>query len=347
MNKILDVKNLNVSFSNDRGKCYALSGIDFSLYRGETLAIVGESGCGKSVTAKAIMRLLDPSTSEISASRLFLDDLDLNALSESQMRKVRGNLISMIFQDPMTSLNPTMRIGEQIIEGYLTHNKLASRRDAMEHALELLKLVKIPDPKVRLRQYPYELSGGMRQRVIIAMALSTNPKVIIADEPTTALDVTIQAQILSLLKEIQKQLNMSLIFITHDLSIVANIADRILVMYAGQIVEEAKVHEAFYYPSHPYTQLLLRSIPRLDMDKDTHLLPIEGAPPNLMQPCQGCRFFNRCPHAMNICKTESPPLFAMPNDQASKCWLHDQRAKGFHNERKKAVTKSRESLSAL
>ncbi|MBI5274689.1 MAG: ABC transporter ATP-binding protein [Chlamydiales bacterium] len=347
MSKILDIKNLKVEFPTDYGTVYAVRGIDFSLYEGESLAIVGESGCGKSVTVKALMRLLDPSVCNITASSIYLDDLDLMQLSENQMRDVRGNLISMIFQDPMTSLNPTMKIGDQIMEGYRLHYPLVTKKQATTRVLELLHLVKIPDPEMRMCQYPHHLSGGMRQRVCIAMALVTNPKIIIADEPTTALDVTIQVQILQLLKEIQKKMNMSFIFITHDLSVVANFADRILVMYAGEIVEEAKKNELFKTPSHPYTKLLLRSIPRIDRSKEQQLQPIEGSPPNLMYQQKGCAFFDRCPYAMNICNTKAPPMFALPNDQASLCWLHDKRAKGINHDNQATDPTSDRSLSTL
>lgn len=327
MNKILDVKNLAVTFHTDYGKIQAVRGASFSLQRGETLAIVGESGCGKSVTAKAILKLLDPESAKITADHILFEEHHLNLFSDREMRGIRGREISMVFQDPTTALNPTMKIGTQIAEGYLSHGKTSSKKEALAHALHLLHLVQVPNPELRLHQYPHELSGGMKQRVVIAIALSHHPKIIIADEPTTALDVTIQAQIMQLLKEIQRSLKMSIIFITHDLSLVANFADRILVMYAGQIVEESPCKSLFSKPFHPYTQQLLRSIPRLDQRRDEPLEPIKGSPPSALKLFKGCPFTSRCPSGMKICLEQSPPLFKNESQKAS-CWLHDPRAKG-------------------
>ncbi len=325
MNKILDVKNLAVTFHTDYGPIHALQGINFFINKGETLAIVGESGCGKSVTAKALMKLLDEELAIISADHILFDEYDLHSFSEKQMKSVRGSEIALIFQDPTTALNPTMKIGRQIAEGYLFHHQGVSKQEALDHALHLLHLVKIPDPSLRLHQYPHELSGGMKQRVMIAIALSNNPKIIIADEPTTALDVTIQAQIMQLLKEIQKKLGMSILFITHDLSLVANFADRILVMYAGKIVEESPRIPLFQNPYHPYTEQLLRSIPQINRNKSDRLQPIKGSPPNATKIFKGCPFAPRCPKTMNICKKDFPPLFRRKM-QKSYCWLHDPRA---------------------
>jgi len=327
MNKILDVKNLTVSFRTDYGWVQAVRGINFSLQKGETLAIVGESGCGKSVTAKALLKLLDPESTKITADHILFEEHHLNLFSDRDMRSIRGSEIAIVFQDPTTALNPTMKIGDQIAEGYLSHGKASSKKEALTHALHLLHLVKVPNPELRLHQYPHELSGGMKQRVVIAIALSHHPKIIIADEPTTALDVTIQAQIMQLLKEIQRSLKMSVIFITHDLSLVANFADRILVMYAGQIVEESPCKALFSTPFHPYTEQLLQSIPRLDQKREEPLQPIKGSPPSALKLFKGCPFASRCRNSMKICFEEPPPLFKNES-QKSSCWLHDPRAKG-------------------
>ncbi len=326
MNKILDVKNLAVTFHTDYGPIHALRGISFSIKRGETLAIVGESGSGKSVTAKSIIKLLDSDSAKITADHILYEAHNLATFSDKEMRFIRGNEIAMVFQDPTTALNPTMKIGHQIAEGYLSHHRGVSKNEAMERALHLLHLVKVPNPSLRLHQYPHELSGGMKQRAVIAMALSSHPKIIIADEPTTALDVTIQAQIMQLLKEIQKSMKMSILFITHDLSLVANFADRILVMYAGRIVEESPCVDLFESPSHPYTEQLLKSIPRIDHSKEDRLEPIKGSPPNAIKLFKGCPFAKRCSHAMKICAESPPPLFRKEN-QKTNCWLHDPRLK--------------------
>ena len=319
MEKILEVKDLNISFHTFAGEVQAIRGVDFDLYKGETLAIVGESGSGKSVTTKSIMRLLPPSNSEIKQGEILFQGKDLAKLSERQMQKIRGKDISMIFQDPMTSLNPTMKIGKQIMEPIIKHHKM-SKREAKERAIDLLKLVGIPMPEARFNQYPHQFSGGMRQRVVIAIALACNPKVLIADEPTTALDVTIQAQILELMKDLQKKIDTSIIFITHDLGVVANVADRVAVMYGGRIVEIGTVDEIFYNPQHPYTWGLISSMPDLDTE-DSELYAIPGTPPNLLNPPKGDVFALRNEYAMQIDLEEQPPMFKVSDTHYAATWL--------------------------
>lgn len=321
---ILNVKNLRVSFSTQRQKLHAVRGVDFILHAGETLGIVGESGCGKSAMAKALVQLIPRHYAELSGE-IWYEDNNLASYSEKQMQRVRGKEIGMIFQDPMTSLNPTMRIGKQIVEGYLRHNPEISYKSAWTYAIEMLQMVGIPSPEDRMLDYPHTLSGGMRQRVMIAIALACKPKLLLADEPTTALDVTIQAQILDLMKDIQQKTQTSIILITHDLSVVAKCCDRVLVMYAGKIVESATVDELFANPQHPYTQRLLQAIPRLDKCKTDPLIPIEGTPPNLSLPLISCGFCARCPSAMKICKEQAPPLFDLGNHHLSACFKHDPR----------------------
>jgi oligopeptide transport system ATP-binding protein len=324
MKKLLEVKDLHVTFSTHEQKLHAVRGVSFDLFEGETLGIVGESACGKSTMAKALLRLT-PSHCSTLKGEVWYGGADLLKASEKQMQKVRGKEMGMIFQDPMTSLNPTLKIGAQIVEGYLRHYPHLTRQAAFDYAIQMLGLVGIPEPEVRAQEYPHTLSGGMRQRAMIALALASNPKLLIADEPTTALDVTIQAQILDLMKTIQKQMRMSIILITHDLSVVAGLCDRVLVMYAGQIIESAPVQELFSSPQHPYTKRLFQSIPRLDMLKDQPLVPIEGSPPNLIHPAKGCGFCPRCPAAMNICRLESPPSFQVKEGHHSSCFHHDPR----------------------
>ena len=306
---MLEVKELHVSFRSYLGLVEAVRGVSFSVAPGETVAIVGESGSGKSVTAQAIMQLTPPLTSQIEGA-VYFEDEDLLKKSKRAMRKIRGQKMGMIFQDPMTSLNPTMRIGKQIREAGVSP----------EEALELLELVEISNPEKRLQQYPHELSGGMRQRVMIAIALACNPKLLIADEPTTALDVTIQAQILKLIQRIQKERNMGMILITHDLGVVAGNCDRVLVLYGGRIVESGTVEQIFDAPAHPYTQGLLRSVPRLDMDPRKILEPIEGTPPSLLKPPQGCAFCARCTKAMRICQGQQPAPVKVGNGHYFACW---------------------------
>ncbi len=320
MKPIIEVKDLQVSIQSQGEIIQAVRNINFTLYEGERLGIVGESGSGKTILMKSILQLL-PETATIDKGEIWYQGNDLVRLSEKQLQKIRGKEIGMIFQDPMTSLNPTLKIGYQIAEGYLRHFPSVSKKEADDRALELLKQVGIPEPELRLQQYPHLLSGGIRQRAVIALALAAKPPVLIADEPTTALDVTVQAQILELLYHLQK--NTSTLLITHDLSLVAAFCDRVLVMYAGQIVEEAEVGELFAHPQHPYTQRLLQSIPRID-GKGQSLHPIAGSPPDLSLPLQGCAFCSRCTEAMNICRTDTPPLFELPRSKA-RCWLLDPR----------------------
>ncbi|MCM3124843.1 ABC transporter ATP-binding protein [Mesobacillus sp. AQ2] len=319
MENILEVKDLNISFHTFAGEVQAIRGVNFDLKKGETLAIVGESGSGKSVTTKAIMRLLPPGNSEIKNGQILFDGKDLTKLTDRQMQKIRGKDISMIFQDPMTSLNPTMTVGKQIMEPLIKHQNM-SKSTAMERAVQLLKLVGIPKPELRVKQYPHQFSGGMRQRVVIAIALACNPKVLIADEPTTALDVTIQAQILELMKDLQKKIDTSIIFITHDLGVVANVADRVAVMYGGKIVEIGTVDEVFYNPQHPYTWGLISSMPSLDA-KEEELYAIPGTPPNLLHPPKGDAFAPRNEYAMQIDLEEQPPMFKVSDTHYAATWL--------------------------
>ncbi|WP_066372108.1 ABC transporter ATP-binding protein [Neobacillus fumarioli] len=319
MEKILQVKDLNISFHTFAGEVKAIRGVSFDLYKGETLAIVGESGSGKSVTTKSIMRLLPAQNSEIKSGQILFDGKDLTKLTDKQMQKIRGHDISMIFQDPMTSLNPTMKIGTQIMEPLIKHQKM-SKQAAKERAIELLKLVGIPKPEIRVNQYPHQFSGGMRQRVVIAIALACNPKVLIADEPTTALDVTIQAQILELMKDLQKKIDTSIIFITHDLGVVANVADRVAVMYGGKIVEIGTADEIFYNPKHPYTWGLISSMPDMETN-DEELYSIPGTPPDLLDPPKGDAFAQRNPYAMKIDLEQEPPFFKVSDTHYAATWL--------------------------
>lgn len=305
---LLQVKNLKVSFKTQTEAAHAVRGIDFDVFEGETLGIVGESGCGKTSAVQAITGLIPRGVVE---GKAFFEGYDL--ISES--RKVLGSKIGLIFQDPMTSLNPTMKISTQIAEGMIYHGK-ATKEEAREKALDLLQLVGIHDPKIRAEQYPHELSGGQRQRVAIAIALSCNPRLLIADEPTTALDVTVQAQILHLIQKIQKQLQMSVIFIAHDLEVVGQISDRILVFYAGKIVEQGLTKDIFQNPRHPYTQMLLNARPKINHPKSKPLHVIEGTAPSLTQPVTGCSFSARCPYKMPICE-KAPPFFG-----SAACWKH-------------------------
>lgn len=325
--RILEVKNLNVSFNTYAGVSQAVRGVDFYLNKGETLAIVGESGCGKTVTSKAIMGLLPTPQSIIDkkVSEINFNGKNLLDLNENEMSKVRGRQMSMIFQDPMTSLNPTMKIGDQIAESIVIHDK-KSLGEARVQALEMLELVKIPNAKQRLNQYPFEFSGGMRQRAMIAIALACNPQVLIADEPTTALDVTIQAQIMDLIGTLQKKLNTGVILVTHDLGVVASVADRIQVMYAGKVVERGTVDEIFYNPKHPYTLALLRSVPKLSTNNKEELYSLTGTPPDLINPPVGCPFAARCEYGMEVCRVKFPQNNVFSSTQECSCWLHDSRA---------------------
>lgn len=328
--RLLDVKDLAVSFETYAGEVQAVRGNNFYVDRGETLAIVGESGCGKSVTAQTIMRLIPMPPGRIKNGSIMFEGRDLTKLTDKEMQSICGSEISMIFQDPMTSLNPTMKIGKQIMEVLIKHQKL-SKADARARAIEMLSLVGLPTPEKRVDQYPHEFSGGMRQRAMIAIALACNPKLLIADEPTTALDVTIQAQIMDLMRDLQDKLDTSIILITHDLGVVADVADRVAVMYAGVIVEIGTVNEIFYSPKHPYTWGLLRSVPRLDIKEGEKLIPIDGTPPDLIAPPKGCPFAARCDYAMKICVEEFPKDTILSETQKVNCWLEDPRAPKVKN----------------
>ena len=315
--KILQAQNLTVSFRTNEGMVRAVRGVDFDLYKGETLAIVGESGSGKSVTARSLMGILAPNA-VVDAGSILYEGVDLLKLKEDQFHKYRGNKLGMIFQDPLSSLNPIMKIGKQLTESMLLNEKI-SQKDAKDRALKLLAGVGISDPERRFNQYPFELSGGMRQRVVIAIALSANPEILICDEPTTALDVTIQAQILELINAIKEERRLSVIFITHDMGVVANMADRIAVMYAGKIVEYGTADEIFYQPAHPYTWALLASIP--DLDTREKLESIPGTPPNMLFPPKGDAFAPRNAYAMAIDFEEEPPLFQLSPTHYAATWL--------------------------
>ena len=319
MAPLLEVKNLTTQFRTKEGPVHAVNGVSFSVAEGEAIGIVGESGSGKSVTSLSIMRLLPMPPAEITEGTVTFDGQDLLEMSESQMRKIRGGKMAMIFQDPISSLNPVMRIEAQLLEPLKLHLKLRGRT-AHNRARELLEAVGIPDAARRLRGYPHEFSGGMRQRVMIAIALAANPKLLIADEPTTALDVTIQAQILELIARLRRDLNTSVVLITHDLGVVAGLTDRILVMYAGHVAETAPTEELFANPRHPYTLGLLGSIPRLDVERGSQLVTIPGSPPDLLHPPQGCPFQPRCPFRIAKCATYPPDVLVGPAHTAA-CWI--------------------------
>jgi len=316
---LLEVKDLRTSFFTDAGEVKAVDGVSFSLDHGKVLGIVGESGSGKSVTAYSIMQILAP-TGKIVGGSVKLDGQELVGADESVLRTVRGNKISIIFQDPMTSLNPTYTIGHQLMEAILLHTD-RNRKQAKERALEMLKLVNVNEPEKRLKQYPYELSGGMRQRVMIAMALACEPDILIADEPTTALDVTIQAQILDLMSDLQKQLGMAIIMITHDLGVVAQMCDEVVVMYAGSICEQGTADEIFYNPCHEYTKGLMRSIPTA-ANNGQRLQPITGTPIDLLNMPKGCPFAPRCENALKICLTQRPEKMIINDDHHATCWMN-------------------------
>ncbi len=316
---LLDVRNLVTAFRTDDGPVRAVDDVSFQVAPGRTLAIVGESGCGKSVTALSVMRLIDQN-GQVESGSVRLEGEELLSLSPRQMREVRGNRISMIFQEPMTALNPVITVGKQIAEVFRIHRGL-SRSEGRNAAIEALRTVRIPDPERRVDEYPFQMSGGMRQRVMIAMALACEPRLLIADEPTTALDVTIQAQILKLMRGLQQERDTSILFITHDLGVVAEMADEVLIMYAGKVVERGSVRRIFESPAHPYTQGLMRSIPSLDTDRGTALSTIEGTVPGLRALPSGCRFHPRCPHQVERCREAVPPPSAVGPDHEAACYV--------------------------
>lgn len=327
-NPLLDVQELSVSFDTYAGKVKAVDHISFQVFPGEALGIVGESGCGKSVTAHSIMQLIPAPPGRYENGKIVFESSDLLKMSEAEMEKIRGNEISMIFQDAMTALNPVLTVGMQIVEALQLHQGM-NKKEAYTRSVELLRLVGIPSPEQRIKDYPHQFSGGMRQRAMIAMALSCNPKLLIADEPTTALDVTIQAQILDLMKDLQERFNTAIILISHDLGAIAGLCSRILVMYAGKIVEAGAAMDIFHTPQHPYTQGLLQSVPRMDMDMDKQILStIEGQPPDLLQPPPGCLFHPRCPYTMHICLEYAPETTHLSQNHSVRCWLQHPDAPG-------------------
>lgn len=322
MERILDIDNLYVSFDTYAGEVHAVRGVSLHVDEGEILAIVGESGCGKSVTAQTVMKLNPMPPARIPEGSITLCGKDIVATSEKDMQQVRGQLVSMIFQDPMTCLNPTKKVGKQLTET-LKKTKHLSEAQCREEAVRLLKMVQIPNAEERVNQYPHEFSGGMRQRAMIAMALACNPKLLIADEPTTALDVTIQAQIMQLMQQIRDETGTAIILITHDLGVVANLADRVAVMYAGKVVEQGTAQDIFYRQAHPYTAALLRSLPTVDTARDEELISIPGTPPDLYAPPEGCAFASRCRNCMKLCKNSQPPEFTVGEGHTASCWrLH-------------------------
>ncbi|MFD5506404.1 ABC transporter ATP-binding protein [Streptomyces sp. NPDC059761] len=316
---LLEVRDLHVEFRTRDGVAKAVNGVDYSVDEGETLAVLGESGSGKSVTAQAVMGILDVPPGRIAGGEILFKGKDLLKMKEDERRKIRGAEMAMIFQDALSSLNPVLSVGAQLGEMYEVHRGM-SRKEAKAKAVELMDRVKIPAARERVGDYPHQFSGGMRQRIMIAMALALEPSLIIADEPTTALDVTVQAQVMDLLAELQRELNMGLILITHDLGVVADVADKIAVMYAGRIVEAAPVHEIYAAPAHPYTRGLLDSIPRLDQ-KGQELYAIKGLPPNLLAIPPGCAFNPRCPMAQAVCRTDVPPLAQVGQGRTSACFF--------------------------
>jgi oligopeptide/dipeptide ABC transporter ATP-binding protein len=318
---LLEVKNLQTSFFTDRGIAPAVNDVSFQMNGGEILGLVGESGCGKTVTSLSILRLISP-PGRIVGGEIFFQGSDLLRMPEKSMQTIRGNKISMIFQEPMTSLNPLMTIGNQVAEPLILHQKL-KKKEALGRAVDLLKAVSIPDPEQRINEYPHQLSGGMRQRVMIAMAIACRPLLLIADEPTTALDVTIQAQILELLLKLREEFQLSILLITHALGVVAEIADRVAVMYAGKIVEQAPVSQIFHHPAHPYTTGLLRSIPQITLDiKHSRLPAIEGTVPDLLRLPSGCTFYDRCKDRMAVCTSAFPATSTLGNEQTVACFKY-------------------------
>lgn len=322
--KILEVQNLSTSFKTERGLLKAIDGVSFEVYKGEILGVVGESGCGKSVTSQSILRLYDEKHLVRYEGNIMLEDTDILNMPLKNMQNIRGEKVSMVFQDALSSLNPVFTIGNQICEPLIIHQKL-SKKAALEKAIEMLTLVGIPAPEKRVHQYPHELSGGMRQRVMIAIALACMPQLLIADEPTTALDVTVQAQIMDLIVELNHKLDMGVILITHDLGVVAETCSRVVVMYLGQVVEEAAVEDIFDNPQHPYTLGLIKSIPRLDGNRDEELYTIKGTVPLLSQIPSGCRFADRCPYVTDKCRNEMPELKSISPTQKVRCWNYDKK----------------------
>lgn len=321
-NPILEVKNLRVSYHTYAGEVKAVRGVQFSLEKGQALAIVGESGCGKSVTAKSIMGLIKAPQGEIKEnSEILYHGENILKYNKKQWQHCKGGECAIVFQDALASLNPTMRVGKQIMENLMGHKNM-TKQEAAKEAVEMLRMVGIPEPEKRVRQYPHEFSGGMRQRVMIAIAFACDPKILICDEPTTALDVTIQGQILDIIKNLQKKNQTSVIMITHDLGVVANIAQKIAVMYSGIIVESGTCEDIFYRPRHPYTWALIRSVPRLDLKNKQELATIPGTPPDLLNPPVGCPFCTRCSYCMPICKEEMPEVTEFGGEHKAACWLH-------------------------
>jgi oligopeptide/dipeptide ABC transporter ATP-binding protein len=317
------MKDLRTYFQTSQGLGKAVDGISLSVRRGETLGIVGESGCGKSVTALSILKLIPDPPGKIVGGEILFEGRDILKLSDAELRKLRGNEISMVFQEPMTSLNPVFTIGSQISEVLTLHQRL-SKRDAIQKSIEMLKTVGIPEPERRINEYPHQLSGGMRQRVMIAIALACRPKILIADEPTTALDVTIQAQILELLLNLKKEFGSAVILITHDLGVIAETAERVVIVYAGRVVEEAETAELFHAPKHPYTQELLKSIPDIKSSgkkENRYLHEIKGIVPSIFHLPAGCKFHPRCPYVMDICREKEPDLFQNGENHTARCWL--------------------------
>ena len=333
---VLEVADLHVEFDTYGGIVKAVRGVSFNARRGKTLAIVGESGCGKSVTVQSIMGLIPTPPGRITRGTAMLDGIDIISRKTIDGEDIRGAKVGMIFQDPMTSLNPTMTIGDQIAEVLEVHRGLSHAR-AFARAIELLELVRIPDGRRRARQYPFEFSGGMLQRSMIAMAVACGPSLLIADEPTTALDVTIQAQILDMMADLQRDTGMAIVLITHDLGVVARMADDVIVMYAGEVVEKGSVDDVYYRSSHPYTLGLKGAMPSNVIDADRRLKPIDGSPPDLFDPPRGCGYFARCPHAMRLCQETRPEVFTIAPHHNAKCWLHHpdvlQTANGIFSDR--------------
>ena len=341
MEPIVKIENLKTSFMTSNGEVQAVRGVSFCVNPGEIVGLVGESGSGKSVSSMSILKLL-ADTARIKEGKILFEGENLAAYSKAQMRKIRGGKISMIFQDPMSSLNPLIPVGKQVAEMIRTHHPEKDKAEVKREVLDLFARVRIPEPEKRYHSFPHEFSGGMRQRVMIAMALANRPKLLIADEPTTALDVTIQDQILKQLRELRKEYGTSIIFITHDLGVVAELCDRVVVLYGGLVMEEASVFDIFDHPKHPYTLGLLASIPSLEQDRSRRLKPIPGSPPDMTRPPAGCPFAPRCPYARVICGQELPPVTEISEGHKSRCWLLDAEAPLENNPLKEEGEKSHE-----